>query len=795
MHRRRTGRIAAAVITGAVVLVIAGYLALRYLDIEAAREVVVQRLEAITGREVVIEGDFDLVLSLAPTLAAEGLVIANAGWASEVPMLQARRVEVQFQVVPLLWEGDLLVDRLSVSGADLLLETGPDGRANWQFGPPAPGAPQSERREFLLSEVAIRDSRLRWGSLGAEQTATVALDRIAWRAPTVTGEVSLAATGEWQEQPFDVSGDLGPLADLLAGEGAYPVALEGSLGPLIAQIEGRVRLAEDALDLDLAVSGDRFARLGDFVDMELPALGAYEVSGTLTGSSDALALVDVSGAVGAAGAPALRITSGAITDVLAGEGILADVSAEGSELADLTATLGFEIAPFGPYQASGTLEGSVDSLSLRQVEASAGDEAALLSVSGAIGEVLELEALDLAATVEGTDLAALSPLVGFGLPPSEPYRLAGQITGAIGDLRIDDLEIRIADSRLTGWLGVERFEAEPPRLTGALAAERLDVDRLLALAEGEPGAAQAAADGPLGEPLPLGWLDEIEAEITFEAEQVLLGQGHFESAGLSLVLQEGRLSVQDLVLQLAGGSLSGGAAIEAQDRGDFAEVSVRLNARDIDVAKVLSDWTATERAGGEIDIDINVDATGRSTDELLATLEGSATMVGEEGQVEDAPLDLLVTDLDILRALPPFWGRGDDDVRINCLITEMDIEEGVAQTEAMLDTRRMTLLGQGTIDLGEEQLDLVLRPRPKTQKLSTLAVPVDITGSLSEPEVSPRAGTAVGQAVRGVLGGLLIPLNQLSAVFGKETVDACREALQQAGGRTDPARSEPPPAE
>lgn len=159
-------------------------------------------------------------------------------------------------------------------------------------------------------------------------------------------------------------------------------------------------------------------------------------------------------------------------------------------------------------------------------------------------------------------------------------------------------------------------------------------------------------------------------------------------------------------------------------------------------------------------------------------------MVGEEGQIQDAPLNLLVTDLDILRALPPFWGRGDDDVWINCLITEMDIEEGVGRPEAMLDTRRMTLLGQGTVDFGEEQLDLVLRPRAKREKLSTLAVPVDITGSLTAPEVSPRTGTAVGQAVRGVLGGLLVPLNQLSGLFGNETVDACRDALQQAGGGT-----------
>jgi AsmA family protein len=295
-------------------------------------------------------------------------------------------------------------------------------------------------------------------------------------------------------------------------------------------------------------------------------------------------------------------------------------------------------------------------------------------------------------------------------------------------------------------------------------------------------------------PLPLAWLDQVAGEIVLRADEVRLGQIDFTDASVALVLQEGRLGVQDLVLRVAGGRVTGGAVLEAQDDGDLAEVTLRLNAHDIDVAQLLADRTAGERIRGEIDIDINLDATGRSLDELMASLEGSAALVGEEGRIEDAPLDRLVTDLDILRALPPFWRHDDDELRINCLITELDIEAGVARTEALLDTERMTLIGQGTVDLGEEQLALVLRPQAKTAKLSTLAVPVDITGSLHEPEVRPRTGTAVGQALRGILGGLLIPLNQLSALFGEETFDACRQALQQAEQRADPAGAAEPSA-
>ena len=218
MAPRQAGKIAAAALLVVLVVLVAGYLALGYLGIDATREVVVQRLEKITGREVAIRGDFSLVPSLAPTVAAEGIAVANAAWASDEPMLEADRIEVAFQLIPLLWRGDLLIDRLAISGADLLLETGAEGRANWRFGPAAPEAEDAGGGEFLLADVTIQDSRLHWRGPDDGPTEAVVIDRLAWQAPALTSEVALTGSGQALGQPFELSGELGPLA----GE-AYPV--------------------------------------------------------------------------------------------------------------------------------------------------------------------------------------------------------------------------------------------------------------------------------------------------------------------------------------------------------------------------------------------------------------------------------------------------------------------------------------------------------------------------------------------------------------------------------------------
>lgn len=95
----------------------------------------------------------------------------------------------------------------------------------------------------------------------------------------------------------------------------------------------------------------------------------------------------------------------------------------------------------------------------------------------------------------------------------------------------------------------------------------------------------------------------------------------------------------------------------------------------------------------------------------------------------------------------------------------------------------MTLLGEGAVDLAQGTLDFELRPVGKSRKLSASSVPVDIEGALDDPQIRPRVGEAVGGALRGFLGGLLIPLNQITALFGEDARDACSDALRQARQR------------
>ncbi|HEV7371232.1 AsmA family protein [Arenibaculum sp.] len=866
MGRRRVARIAVYGLCAVALLVLAGYAALRFADLgNTLRPVVAQRIEALTGRTVAITGDFELAPSLVPTVVARGVALANASWASDAPMLRAGQFEVTLQLMPLLLRGDVIVDHLALSDADILLERGPDGRANWQFGDPdaaTPEPPADEKaRLILFDEVTLRDSRVTWYDAATDRRTRVLIDQIGWLADGPDDALTVAGNGQVGELPFRVAGTLGPLSRLAAGEGPYPLALTGSMGDVEVAAEGRLGLAGAGTDLAVAVSGERLTELGALAGVDLPPLGPYRAEGRLTdtpggfqigqiaadaGAPETLsvsiaggtvaglpssptldldvaaeggslaALGDLAGAslpaigpfrlegraTGPAQAPALtglsgvaggedlavRLAEGHVGDLLAFADARLPLAVEAADLARLAALFGTEIGAFGPVAAEGVLASRPDGgLAVEGLVATAGGPAAAMRVEGSVSDPLALAGLDLALAMEGSDLGALEPLVGFALPRSEPFRLEGRVAGSVREFAIDPLEAELAGSALTGGLALVLPPDGPPAVEGRLAADRLDLDRIMALAEADQEVADAgegevvAAAAEEEEALPVDWLDEVEARLDIAADRVSTGEMEFGRLSAGVTVAGGTLSVRDLTLRTSGGVVEADAEVEQAPGPSMADVTLRMTAEDLPLSELFSGAASEMPATGQIDLDLAIDGTGRTVDQILADLDGDATVTADDGSIRGTQLNYLTPDMDLLRILPFFRNRADR-IRVNCLVGRFDIEDGVATTNAMLDTARMTLLGKGTVNLESERLNLALRPVPKSNKLSATSVPVDVSGSITSPDISLRED-APGRILGGLLGGLLVPLNQIASIFGEETVDACTDALGQARER------------
>lgn len=88
------------------------------------------------------------------------------------------------------------------------------------------------------------------------------------------------------------------------------------------------------------------------------------------------------------------------------------------------------------------------------------------------------------------------------------------------------------------------------------------------------------------------------------------------------------------------------------------------------------------------------------------------------------------------------------------------------QTRALaFDTTDTLIVGEGSIDLGEETLDLELRPRPKDRSLLSLRSPLVVDGTFANPGFRPDMGRlGVRGAIALALGSIAPPAALLATI-------------------------------
>jgi AsmA protein len=116
----------------AMVLALAGaILASRYLDGEDFKEDLTRALSGLTGRTVSIDGRLHLDFRPWLALSAENVSLGQPPGFGPGPMVQARRVSLTIESLPLLAR-TVIVSQVYVDGLVLDLSMAPDGRANWE---------------------------------------------------------------------------------------------------------------------------------------------------------------------------------------------------------------------------------------------------------------------------------------------------------------------------------------------------------------------------------------------------------------------------------------------------------------------------------------------------------------------------------------------------------------------------------------------------------------------------------------------------------------------------------------
>jgi AsmA family protein len=258
-----------AAAAGLVVLALVGVaIAVWTIDVNTFVGPIQQRVKDGTGRDLAIKGGIDLKLSLEPRLVIDEVSLGNAPWGKERQMLSAKRVEAQVALLPLLQRRFDIV-RFKLVEPTIALETNADGRGNWEFGAPPPGAaaPAPPTGAPSLQTLGIGDLVIERGTMTYRDGATgnvtrIAIDELTVHARDPASPVSARFRGKVDDLALALEGNFGPLDQLVQRRWPYPIAVRGAVDGQQAAVSTKVQVVEKGLqlgDLDLALGSTKAA--------------------------------------------------------------------------------------------------------------------------------------------------------------------------------------------------------------------------------------------------------------------------------------------------------------------------------------------------------------------------------------------------------------------------------------------------------------------------------------------------------------------------------------------------------
>jgi AsmA family protein len=726
------------------------YIILLTYDFSALKPEIQKAAKAFTGRDLTLKGDIKIEIGLTPALAVDDVTFQNAPWGSRPDMARIKRFEVQVALLPLI-RGDIEVKRLVLVEPDILIETNPSGRSNLSFQVPQKkkvsekAAPAGIALPVLaVGDVRLEKARLTYRDGRSGRSYAVALDSLTARGRGPDDPVDIGIKGQYNGRPFEVEGTLGSLRALADPARPWPLDMSARAGGAALSVKGTIRDALNAKGLSLDLKAE-------------------------------------------------------------GRSIM-----EAAELAELK-----DIPKAGPFKVSLRISDPKGRLRVEKLDVQAGaEELALVSLKGAIRDPLALKGIDIRFQVRGRDLANMEKLAGKPIPLKGPFSVSGRAVD-VGPrtFRVSDLKVAMDENRAEGRVEIG-LAGKRPRLTASLSSDGLDLRPLFPKVEKTRRPSQKSSGPEPGpekifpkDPLPVELLKKADANVSLRLGKVILPQLALADLKADLSLQNGHLRIEPLKGSAGGGTLDG--ALEVISEGTRVHVAADIFIKELDIGRMLREMESKELIEGKMDAEIQLEGSGESVAAIMAGLNGKTSLVMGKGRLANKYADLLGGDLasTAFRLLNPLK-KDVPYTDFNCLVKGFRIKDGMANVTALvLDTDKMTMVGDGTINLATEHMSMVIRPAPKKGlntgvlgkvglSLGELTRPIRLEGPLSRPR--PTVDTTQALLTAGkVVGGTVLfgPAGILAAMASKAKKgdeNPCLKAIEAARKGVRVSREEKP---
>jgi len=376
-------------------------------DFGQFRPTIESALSARLGREVTIEQSLEVRIGGTLSIAASGVRVANAEWASDPEFLAIERFELELPLLALM-RRPIDITRFEAAGVSLSIETGDDGRDNLPPGRPGSDEVDQDATDgpfpVLFRHVELEDVDIRWRQPNRNTPLVLSLQAFDHHL-AADGMVRAEVRGALDGKALAYEGIVGTYDALLEGQdvrfdgrGQFgDVRFEGS-----ATIDSLARPERPVFDISL--DGDNFGAVAHLFGRDAPA-GGFSIRLASQHLGDGIQLT-LRGDVGAT-----RLDAAAnMPSISSINHVTFDLDASGPRLDRVASLLDLGEWPASPFRLTGHLQRNGEDLLVNEVRIDTGE--ARLALEAHVPHLPTLENAKGTFELSGPDLSRFARLLG-----------------------------------------------------------------------------------------------------------------------------------------------------------------------------------------------------------------------------------------------------------------------------------------------------------------------------------------------------------------------------------------------
>ncbi len=510
------------------------------------------------------------------------------------------------------------------------------------------------------------------------------------------------------------------------------ITANGQIGMLSAQSDWKL------YDTDLAVKviAENIQQGLKSFNQQIPDLGPLKGSARIQSDQDKFKLHSLNLKIGKNKHP-LAIARGSIEDLLNTKGIniQLDLSIDEKSLGhQIKQTALRDVKPLKGYIKISDPKGvpGIQSLKLSSVQKDLN-----VVITGRFPDFKQPESMIIKTTVDASNLALLGDLFGYtwqtlSWSKQSPLKFTSELRND-GKLKHIKSLLKVANKSMETELTAD-FSPIRPKISGRVKVKEMTFSEFYQIVKGRDKELAEIKNNQKNfifsrKSIDFDGLKQYDLDLALDIQSFDADVNAVESAKLQLKLEAGHLKISPAVFKFAKGHLNMDLSLNTRLK---PEIKLKAFGKNIDPWLGIDDSQVKDHFIADVDVDIELNAKGKSLHEFVSSINGELYVTIENGKLRHEYMDLLFIDLIGWTARKATDSKFYD---LNCGVMDFSLEKGVISTRGfILDTDSITITGDGKINLSEEQLNYVFIPKKKSRIILN-AEPVTLKGSLSEPTV------------------------------------------------------------